>query len=459
MFKKFISIVLVSLLVLLDIGYSKTTFILAEDDEDYYDEDYYEEEEEEYSEELVCDSNSSYYDAHACIVYASKKYSGEIDSIQGEINAAKESMEEAEALATKYANEAGKYEEDINRLKTEIDTLKERIETLQVQIAENEALLEELNSRVKNRMIEAQKSMHFNGYLDFVLGSKSFTDLLRRVYGVNAILSKDKADRDTYSDVIKQLNSDKKELEEAKTKLDVDYDDLIQIQAELLVKKQFYLEAVAEAEAEIERLQEEIDEKQESYADLVADTGLINSLGFVAPVHNSRITDTPWYYDDNFLGGKTHLGVDYAAKLGTEIHAPASGVVLRADDSCPTYGSLYNYCGAWIAGGGNQIHLLVSVNGSIYAFMFFHLSQINVKRGDIVLADEVLGKVGSSGQSTGPHCHIEMYYLGDGTLNEYLAMSWNATFYVGRGETAISNRCEIGADAPCILNPINYLPN
>jgi len=169
-----------------------------------------------------------------------------------------------------------------------------------------------------------------------------------------------------------------------------------------------------------------------------------------------HIFDTPWYYSDNFLGGKAHLGVDYAASYGTELHAPASGVVLRADDSCG-YGYLGNYCGAWIAGGGNQVYLMCSVNDSIYGFMFFHLSEVDVERGDIVMADDVIGKVGSSGSSTGPHCHIEMYYLGDGTLSEYLGMTWNSTFYCGRGETAISNRCEIGNSAPCILNPVYYL--
>lgn len=451
MFKKLLTILLAFFIVLLN--FSKTDFIYAEDGEEEYAE---EEETEEYSEESVCNSNSSYYNAHACIVYASGKYSNSISAVQSEIDLANEDLEKAEALATQYKKEADSLEADIEALKTSIDELTARITELEEQIAKNEALVDELNSRVKNRMAESQKTMHFNGYLDFVLGSKSFTDLLRRIYGVNAILSKDKSDREMYIDVITQLTNDKLELEESKAKLDEDYDALVEKQAQFLVKRQFYLDQMEAVEEKLAELQSQIDEIQESYEDLVADTGLINSLGFTAPIHNSHITAEPWYYDNNFLGGKTHLGVDYPAGYGTEIHAPASGVVLRADDSCG-YGSLFNYCGAWIAGGGNQVYLMVSVNGSIYAFMFFHLSKVNVKRGDIVLADEVIGEVGSSGQSTGPHCHIEMYYLGDGTLNEYLAKSWNATFSVGRGETAISNRCEIGASAPCILNPKYYL--
>ena len=72
--------------------------------------------------------------------------------------------------------------------------------------------------------------------------------------------------------------------------------------------------------------------------------------------------------------------------------------------------------------------------------------------------DDVIGIVGSSGSSTGPHCHIEMYYLGNGDLFDFLDMGWNATFSVGRGATAYGNRCEIGNAPPCILNPEYYLP-
>ena len=455
MLRKLFKLITICMLVLMNCTVVKTSFIYGEEDdgEDIYE---VEDTDEKEIDDSVCNTNSDNYDAHACILYASNKYSGSIDKLQEEINSASDDFDEAAKLAEQYEKEADALQNDIDTLKTSIDELQTRISELEVQIADNEKLVEQLNTRVKNRMVESQKTMHFNGYLDFVLGSKSFTDLLRRIYGVNAILSKDKADRESYVEIINQLTSDKKEIEEAKAKLDEDYDSLVEKQAEFIVKKQFYQDIMDEIDARLEELQYEKDQVFESYSDLISETGLINSLGFVPAVHNSRITDTPWYYDDGFLGGATHLGVDYAATYGTEIHAPASGIVLRADQSCG-YGSITNYCGAWIAGGGNQVYLMTSVNGSIYAFLFFHLSEIYVSKGDIVLADDVIGAVGSSGKSTGPHCHIEMYYLGDGTINEFLANSYSATFGVGRGEDAIAHRCEIGWPAPCILNPQGYL--
>ena len=89
--------------------------------------------------------------------------------------------------------------------------------------------------------------------------------------------------------------------------------------------------------------------------------------------------------------------------------------------------------------------------------MFFHLSRVDVSKGDIVDQDEVIGAVGDTGHSYGAHCHIEMYKLGYGTLSEFLSMNWNSTFSCGRHEVAYSNRCSVSS-VPCVCDPEDYLP-
>ena len=100
---------------------------------------------------------------------------------------------------------------------------------------------------------------------------------------------------------------------------------------------------------------------------------------------------------------------------------------------------------------------MCEVDGEIYGFIFFHMQNVYVSYKDYVLQDEVIGTVGSSGKSTGPHCHIEMYHLGSGNLIDYVSMGWNVTFSVGRGATAYNNRCDVSG-TPCILDPELYLP-
>ena len=451
MFRKIISVLLI---VFMSVGvFAKTNFIYAD-----------EEDEEEVVEKSTYEKCVEDKDRKACSALVQDTQSN-LKEIESQIEAAQSNKEEAAKLAMEYAQKAESMQSTINRLAREITELKERIEELEKQIADNEKKVDALNSRVKSRMVESQKTMHFSGYVEFILGSKSFSDMLSRIYGVEAIVTKDKNDRGELISVIEQLNKDKDELDRAKATLDTNYEQIVATQAELLAMQEFYEEEEARIQEELDAMTAQRDNIYDSFADLqdILRAVGVSSSGFIAAIHNSWITETVWNYSDDFQDGKWHLGVDYAASRGTQIHAPASGIVIRADASCGDPGYLGSACGNWISGGGNQVYMMCEVNGGIYGLIFFHLNAVYVSYGDFVLQDEVIGAVGSSGSSTGPHCHIEMYYLGEGNLYDYVAMGWNATFSVGRGRTAYNNRCyyddgSYRQGAPCILNPEMYLP-
>jgi murein DD-endopeptidase MepM/ murein hydrolase activator NlpD len=89
-------------------------------------------------------------------------------------------------------------------------------------------------------------------------------------------------------------------------------------------------------------------------------------------------------------GGGFHPGLDFDAAYGTQIHAAAAGVVLMAGD-CGGYG----YC-------------VVIDHGSSVATLYGHQSQLLVQVGDRVVTGQVIGLVGSTGASTGPHLHFEV---------------------------------------------------
>ncbi|MEO5635396.1 MAG: LysM peptidoglycan-binding domain-containing M23 family metallopeptidase, partial [Candidatus Paceibacterota bacterium] len=87
-----------------------------------------------------------------------------------------------------------------------------------------------------------------------------------------------------------------------------------------------------------------------------------------------------------------HRGVDLAAPTGTAIHAAASGRVLAAKTG---------YSG----GFGNMV-IIQHSNGT--KTLYAHMSKIGTQTGDQVSKGEVIGYVGSTGHSTGPHLHIEV---------------------------------------------------
>ncbi|MCL4561451.1 MAG: M23 family metallopeptidase [Chloroflexi bacterium] len=112
-----------------------------------------------------------------------------------------------------------------------------------------------------------------------------------------------------------------------------------------------------------------------------------------------------WPAVNHFLSGNDywsgHLGIDIAAGLGTAIYASDSGVVV--------------YAGAIGGGYGNMIMI---DHGNGYQTLYAHLSQISVRCGNSVSQGMVIGLAGSTGNSTGPHLHFEVRYLG-GFINPW----------------------------------------
>ncbi len=90
-------------------------------------------------------------------------------------------------------------------------------------------------------------------------------------------------------------------------------------------------------------------------------------------------------------GGEKHEGIDIAAPKGTQVLASRSGHVI--------------YSGNKISGYGKMVILR---HPDTYATVYAHLSKINVKKGDFVSRGQSVGKVGSTGRSTGPHLHFEV---------------------------------------------------
>jgi murein DD-endopeptidase MepM/ murein hydrolase activator NlpD len=86
-----------------------------------------------------------------------------------------------------------------------------------------------------------------------------------------------------------------------------------------------------------------------------------------------------------------HWGIDLAAPLGTPIVAAADGVVLRAGPA---------------SGYGNAIYIQ-DADGNVE--IYGHMRYMSVEAGDVVSAGDVIAKVGSEGQSTGPHLHFEIH--------------------------------------------------
>ena len=106
------------------------------------------------------------------------------------------------------------------------------------------------------------------------------------------------------------------------------------------------------------------------------------------------------YYNGVFAEDYYHRGVDYAAATGSAVVAPAAGYVRLVGQEASGFEVHGNTIG--IDHGQGLLSIMI------------HLSRIDVKEGDFVTAGQVIGGVGSTGASTGPHLHWGLYVNGIG---------------------------------------------
>lgn len=114
------------------------------------------------------------------------------------------------------------------------------------------------------------------------------------------------------------------------------------------------------------------------------------------PLENVRMSSEFGMRTHPVIGGRRmHKGVDLPSPVGTPIHATADGMVSRAD---------------WFSGYG--LYVSIEHGGNIET-RYGHMSRLNVAAGQMVHKGDVIGFVGSTGRSTGPHLHYEVRVAGE----------------------------------------------
>jgi murein DD-endopeptidase MepM/ murein hydrolase activator NlpD len=120
------------------------------------------------------------------------------------------------------------------------------------------------------------------------------------------------------------------------------------------------------------------------------------SIPSLVPVDGVKLTSDYGMRWHPVLGGRRqHKGVDLAAPIGTPIHAAADGMVERAD---------------WFSGYG--LYVAIEHGGEIET-RYGHMSRLNVAAGQMVHKGDIIGYVGTTGRSTGPHLHYEVRVAGE----------------------------------------------
>lgn len=161
-------------------------------------------------------------------------------------------------------------------------------------------------------------------------------------------------------------------------------------------------EVVVETTKKLSELKKQLYIQSKSFDDLVVMSKnkdkMLLCLPAIQPVANKNLkymaSGYGWRIDPVYRTRRFHAGMDFTAPVGTPIYATANGAVFTA---------------GWKQGYGNCVEIN---HGFGYQTLYGHMSVIKVRNGQQVKRGEVIGLVGSTGKSTGPHLHYEVHYKG-----------------------------------------------
>lgn len=369
---------------------------------------------------------------------------------QAEIEALRAERDEIEKQREAKQAEIDALKEDAVGILVQKRALDERnMYTMQqIQLNEEEiALYDEMIADKEREVLDAQKleeeqleryrkrvrAMEENGtlnYLALILKSNDLGEMLTAMDDVGEIMQRDKALEDNYIKARENTEELKTEYEayrkEVNGKQDALRQDQEKLQAEIDEADELLLglhEDYMNRQAEIAEIQAQEDATNMAISILVAkleaeraaaaaaaaaaagggDGGSTGS-GAAAYANGTFIFPVATYsYISSRFGErihpitgelKNHNGMDIAANSGTAVYAADGGKVVLAE---------------WYGGYGNCIMI---EHGNGYKTLYGHLSYIGVKNGQYVNQGDTIGQVGSTGNSTGPHLHFEVYSNG-----------------------------------------------
>ena len=293
-------------------------------------------------------------------------------------------------------------QQEIERLSYDIQALGERIEDVQARIAETESYTDEMDELAKERIRALYKSSSIS-YIEVLFESTSYSDFIQSLDQLTLLLKRD-------LQMLTELHSAREVQETLRNQLSGDLNQQVYMQnsheheAQQLSAAQYEKENlvlnIADQREGWEAALQEIEARAYYYEEVIrawqqANRGLAFGTGeYIWPLPGwYEITSHFGWREDPFGGdvANNHSGMDIAAQSGTDILAVDSGIVIMAEEG-------YN--------GGYGTMIMVD-HGNGITTIYGHCSAYFVSEGQQVAQGEVIGLVGSTGWSTGPHLHME----------------------------------------------------
>ena len=320
-------------------------------------------------------------------------------------------QQQASVLAIKQAlDERNTYTQwQIELTQQEIDLYEDMITDKSLEVEEAKELENEQLDKYRSRVRAMEENGSYN-FVAYLLNTSSLGELLTAVDDIGEIMESDRELEDAYIEARENTEAVVEEYEEYKSGIEEKQEELREeqeeLQSELDEATQLITDITANLEenaavlAEFEAAEQEAEtnvanmvialEKQNA----ASRGGSVSGTGqFIWPVPSCTYLTSRFGLRVHPIYGttKSHTGVDIGAASGATIVAADGGTVVMAGVN---------------SGYGNCVMI---DHGNGYKTLYGHMSSIAVSNGQTVSQGETIGYVGSTGVSTGPHCHYEVW--------------------------------------------------
>ncbi len=298
--------------------------------------------------------------------------------------------------------------QNLNSSKEQLSSTKIKLNDLQTNCNEAFYNYRQMEGKAAERIRILYKGTYLNA-LHLLFESKSINDILDNIYYQQLIIKKDK-------EVLTEMKRRADRLAALRAAVEQEKRNLVSTISYINMKKQRIQDSIEESQYLINKLQtdrktyeraeKELEKQSQQVSAMIQknvkpSTDVHTSGGFLWPVTGTITSPFGWRVHPIFKSRTFHSGLDIARPAGTPIKSANSGKVV--------------YVG-WYGGYGKVVILDHGrYNNVPTTTLYAHMSRTAVQKGQIVGKGQVIGYVGSTGYSTGPHCHFEVRLNGKPT--------------------------------------------
>lgn len=329
-----------------------------------------------------------------------------LENLQNEAYQQQLKIEKAQEKVDTVSEQLRRIQEEVNAAESEYKRVKKVLDATDAKILENKEiiLLTEQKLEIKSRLLRRRiRDIYMHGqvnYLDVLLGAKTFSDFITRMDLLKRVI---KYDYDLLQQILKErsvLVVAQEELKKARREQEMLVGEADK-QLDLLMTKK------ADKDRLLEKVKYDRDTSEQAYQEILAasreiealikrrgqpggDRTVIGNGSMIWPLYGEVTSEYGWRYHPIYGDSRYHSGIDIGGEYGDVIVAAASGTCIYSD---------------WISGYGYTI--IIEHGGGIET-LYGHNEELLVHEGQSVAQGQAIALCGSTGNSTGPHCHFEV---------------------------------------------------